>query len=82
MVFVAFCSLRILYNRKFILMTIAPETIAAVVTRVHCKCTNAVLSKQLSVIIIDTCICKYDESEQEKVPTSVVSSSLYQFQLL
>ena len=35
--YISFCPLRLLYNRKFILMATSPETYAVVVTRVHCK---------------------------------------------
>ena len=37
---ISFCSLRILYNSKFILMAIYLGTNAVVVTRVHCTCTQ------------------------------------------
>ena len=35
---ISFCSLRILYNSKFILMATSFGTNAVVVTRVHCNC--------------------------------------------
>ena len=71
LVYISICSLSILYNSKFLLMTTSLGTNAVVVTRVHCK-SNCIY--MVSFVLKFSILCSFARLQK---PNNFVSRLPY-----